>query len=97
MSQVTLVRRKTVYEEIVMSVAEFNALNKKIKDRADDLADELDELKMKDIGFPDLTLESIEYIAFPGDVTSYTDDAIAFMFEDQEWTDGFLIPINIAS
>ena len=44
---------------------------------------------MTDIQFPDFTDEQTNYIAFPGDVTSFTDDAIGFLFEEQQWTDAY--------
>jgi hypothetical protein len=87
--KVTVVRRRIVYEELVMSKSEFDAMNKKTysENWDDDEEFYLSELEMKDIGFPDFTNE--EYIAFPGDVTSCTDDAIAFLYKNQEWIDGF--------
>jgi len=91
--KVTLVRRRVVYEELVMSKDEFEQINQKIKD---DECFYLSELDMKDIDFPDFTSEETEYIAFPGDVTSFTDDAIAFMFDNKPWTDAYE-PVKVAS
>ena len=89
--KVTVVRRRVVYEELVMSKDEFDAMNAKTysENWNDDEEFYLSELKMEDIGFPDFTDEQTEYIAFPGDVTSFTDDAIAFLYKNQEWIDGF--------
>lgn len=84
--KVTLVRRRVVYEELVMSKSEFDAMNEKTYE---DEEFYLSELEMKDIGFPDFTDEETQYIAFPGDVTSCTDDAIAFLYQNQEWINGF--------
>jgi hypothetical protein len=84
--KVTLVRRRVVYEELVMSKSEFDAMNEKAYDDEEFC---LSELEMKDIGFPDFTDEQTQYIAFPGDVTSCTDDAIAFLYQNQEWIGGF--------
>jgi len=92
--KVTLVRRRVVYEELVMSKDEFDKMNQKIKLHDDEFY--LSELKMDDIQFPDFTDEQTEYIAFPGDVTSFTDDAIAFMFKNKEWTDPYE-SVNLAS
>ncbi len=82
--KVTVVRRRVVYEEVVMSKDEFNKMNQLIKGVDDDFY--LNHLKMNDIQFPDFTDEQTEYIAFPGDVTSFTDDAIGFLFDNQPWT-----------
>ena len=89
--KVTLVRRRVVYEELVMSKDEFDAMNVKTysENWNDDEEFYLSDLKMEDIGFPDFTDEQTEYIAFPGDVTSCTDDAIMFLYPNQEWIDGF--------
>ena len=96
--KVTLVRRRVVYEELVMSKDEFDKMNQIIGvDIETENDDEfyLDELKMDDIQFPDFTNEETKYIAFPGDVTSFTDDAIAFLFENKEWTDSYH-PVRLA-
>jgi hypothetical protein len=89
--KVTLVRRRVVYEELVMSKSEFDAMNEKtyLENWDNDEEFYLSELEMKDIGFPDFTDDQTQYIAFPGDVTSCTDDAIAFLYQNQEWIDGF--------
>lgn len=97
--KVTLVRRRIVYEEIVMSTDEFEKMNQKIE--SSDLGDDeeefyLNDLEMRDIGFADLPAEETRYIAFPGDVTSFTDDAIVFVFENKTWTDPYE-PVEIAS
>lgn len=85
--KVTLVRRRVVYEELVMSKNEFEKMNQRNLHIDDDFY--LSELKMTDIQFPDFTDEETKYIAFPGDVTSFTDDAIGFLFEEQQWTDTY--------
>ena len=92
--KVTLVRRRVIYEEVVMSKNELKKLNKAVRKQEDEFP--LDELEMKDIQFPDFTGEQVEYIAFPGDVTSFTDDAIAFLFKNQPWTDLYN-PVQLAS
>ena len=90
--KVTLVRRRVVYEELVMSKEEFEQMNNTV---AYDYDLDAMDLKMTDIGFPDLTDEETQYTAFPGDVTSFTDDAIAFMFDEVYWTDPYK-PVKIA-
>ena len=87
--KVTLVRRRVVYEELVMSKDQFDKMNQIIEGVEDEDDFYLNELKMDDIQFPDFTNEETEYIAFPGDVTSFTDDAIGFFFENKEWTDPY--------
>ena len=85
--KITLVRRRVVYEELVMSKDEFEKMDQRNLHIDDDFY--LSELKMTDIQFPDFTDEETKYIAFPGDVTSFTDDAIGFLFEEQQWTDHY--------
>ena len=92
-TKVTIVRRRVVYEELVVDHEEFNHMNQRIESDADFFFDELD---MKDIGFPCFVSEETEYVAFPGDVTSFTDDAISFLFENKVWTQSYE-PIQIAS
>jgi hypothetical protein len=97
--KVTVVRRRVVYEELVMSKDEFDKMNRSINNRFEESCEYefyLSELKMKDIGFPDFTDDETLYTAFPGDVTSCTDDAIAFLFKNQSWNDGYE-PVTLAS
>lgn len=97
--KVTLVRRRVVYEELVMSKDEFDKMNRGINNYDEESCEYevyLSELKMEDIGFPDFTEDETLYTAFPGDVTSCTDDAIAFLFKNKEWTDSYE-PVNLAS
>lgn len=93
--KVTLVRRRVVYEELVMSVDKFEKMNEKIKNNIES-DDEfyLDDLEMEHIGFTDI--EETHYTAFPGDVTSFTDDAISFWYENKTWTDPYE-PVEISS
>ena len=84
---VTLVRKRVVYEEKVISREEFNKLNERLaKSYNDEDYEEFypsDIEGFEDIDFPDFTDEETGYLAFPGDVTSFTDDAIGFMFTHQ--------------
>ena len=77
---VTLVRKRVVYEEKVISREEFNKLNERLaKSYNDEDYEEFypsDIEGFEDIDFPDFTDEETGYLAFPGDVTSFTDDAI---------------------
>tara|TARA_B100000029_G_scaffold432927_1_gene445438 strand:- start:131 stop:502 length:372 start_codon:yes stop_codon:yes gene_type:complete len=83
---VTLVRRRVVYEEKVVSFDEYIQLNRDLN------TDEMypSEIEgFESIGFDDFEEEETDYVAFPGDVTNFTDDAIAFLFNYQPWDDGF--------
>jgi hypothetical protein len=92
--KVTIVRRRIVYEELVVSKEEFNKMNKQLKaEWNEDFY--LDDLNMVNINFPDLADMETTYTAFPGDVTSCTDDAIAFLFDNQKWTESHE-PIKLA-
>ena len=84
---VTLVRRRTVYEEKVVTIED---LNEKLSEEM--YASEIQGFES--IGFDDFEDEETKYIAFPSDVTSFTDDAIGFMFQNQPWSDGYgMIPL----
>jgi hypothetical protein len=84
--KVTIVRRRVVYEELVMDKAEFESINEKLENDEEFC---LNDLKMSDIGFPCFTEEEIEYVAFPEDVTSYTDDAIVHAHDFNLWNSGY--------
>ena len=87
---VTLVRRRTVYEEKVVTLEEYLDLNEKLSEEM--YASEIQGFES--IGFDDFEDEETKYIAFPSDVTSFTDDAIGFMFQNQPWSDGYgMIPL----
>ena len=87
---VTLVRRRTVYEEKVVTLKEYIDLNEKLSEEM--YASEIQGFES--IGFDDFEDEETKYIAFPSDVTSFTDDAIGFMFQNQPWSDGYgMIPL----
>tara|TARA_B100000427_G_C15180301_1_gene451265 strand:- start:107 stop:472 length:366 start_codon:yes stop_codon:yes gene_type:complete len=94
---VTLVRRRTVYEEKVVTLDEYLQLNKQLSGEDTDefpsmYASEIQGFES--IGFDDFEEEETKYIAFPSDVTSFTDDAIGFMFQNQPWSDGYgMIPL----
>ena len=109
-TMVTLVRRRTVFDEMLITREEFNKLNEKIESDDDyeigfEVVNQLIPEKKLRKGFQDLgndnyvtsdqwyhfsemddfTYDETEYIAFPGDVTSFTDDALGFMFTNQPW------------
>ena len=109
---VTLVRKRVVYDEMLITREEFNKLNKQIESSGgyeDEIGFEvtnqlIPEEKLRkgfvDLGndnyitsdqwyhfseMDDFSYDDTEYIAFPGDVTSFTDDALGFMFTNQPW------------
>ena len=85
---VTLVRRRVVYEEKVVSRKEYEELNKKLTERGNEFYPS--EIQgFNSIGFDDFEEEETDYVAFPGDVTNFTDDAIGFLFNYQPWGDAW--------
>ena len=109
-TMVTLVRRRVVFDEMLITREEFNKLNEKIESDDDyeigfEVVNQLIPEKKLRKGFQDLgndhyvtsdqwyhfpemddfTYDETAYIAFPGDVTSFTDDALGFMFTNQPW------------
>ena len=96
---VTLVRKRTVFEEKVVSRKEYEEINQKLKRSTDEYrefyADDIEGFE--DIGFSDFTDWDTRYIAFPGDVTNFTDDAIDFLFSEQPWSDYLTQEIQEAS
>ena len=80
---VTLVRRRTILEEFVMTRKEFDQMNKNVK------KDECDwgQIEWQDAQCEDYCNEETMYTAFPGDVTSFTDDCVAFLYPNAKWGD----------
>jgi hypothetical protein len=81
---VTVVRRKVILEETVITKKEFNDLNNEVE--SDDDGFYWSHLEWEDAKCPDYNEEQTVYTAFPGDVTSFTDDCVAFAFTDIDWT-----------
>tara|TARA_B100000614_G_scaffold232831_1_gene227709 strand:+ start:2456 stop:2827 length:372 start_codon:yes stop_codon:yes gene_type:complete len=79
---VTLVRRKFVLEEIVITREEYENYNKRVKDDF-----YWSELNFENAEWEDLEEENTYYSAYEGDVTSFTDDIVTFMQPDpkQRW------------
>ena len=70
---VTLVRRKTVYEEIVMERKKFDEL----------CDDDLDNLTMdNNLGFE---LDDTMYVAYEDYVTAYSDDCVTMFTTESDW------------
>ena len=72
---ITLVRRRVVFEEIVMEREEFE----KLED------EDVCELEMKDQGFD---LNELEHVVYEGDVTFYSDDCVTMFTRDSDWVWG---------
>lgn len=83
-SVVTLVRRKVILEEVVISKEEFDKINDEMNTDHGIL---WSELEWKDAEWIDYTADNTEYTAFPGDVTSFSDDCVNFF--DNMWYDSF--------
>lgn len=81
---VTIVRRKVLLEEAVITKKEFDELNNQVE--SDDDGFYWSHLEWKDAEWPDYNEEQTFYTAFPGDVTSFTDDCVSFAFTDIDWT-----------
>ena len=99
---VTLVRKRVVFEEKVVSRKEYEEINQNLKKTTDECsidrefyADDIEGFE--DFGFSDFTDCYTRYIAFPGDVTNFTDDAIGFLFSEQPWSDYLTQEIQEAS
>ena len=86
---VTVIRRKVVYEEVVITREEFDAINSA---DGDEFCDFLDSIE--DGGYsPNFLLEDT-YLAFPGDVTDRSDDLIFALGPRKKWADGAPIPLT---
>jgi hypothetical protein len=82
---VTMVRKRLIIEETVISRKEFDELNKQVE------TDEFywNELDWKDAQWSDYCEENTTYCAYQGDVTSFTDDIVAFMYPEAKWVECF--------
>jgi len=81
---VTLVRHRMVLEEFVMTRKEFNKMNKKIKTGECCWSN---DIEWKDAQWEDYCEEQTTYTAYPGDVTSFSDDCVAFLYPNAKWGD----------
>jgi hypothetical protein len=84
---ITLVRKRLVLEELVISREEFNQLNEQVANEEFYWS----ELEWEDSGFEDYCEENTTYCAYEGDVTSFTDDAVAFKYPDAKWVETFTL------
>ena len=87
---VTIIRRKVVYEEVVVTRDEFDAINRM---GGEEFCDFLDSFK--DGGYdPNFLLEDT-YLAFPGDVTDRSDDLIFELGPKKKWVSDAPIPLTV--
>ena len=77
---VTLVRRKFVLEEAVISREEFDNYNKNMRSSDFSWVD----IDWKDAEWDDFCEEKTYYSAYEGDVTSFTDDIVGWMCPDHD-------------
>jgi hypothetical protein len=81
---VTVIRKITSFEEVVMTKNEFDNFNNSLKDGDFDKLDEVVE-NMKDIWYDTNGIAPDQFTAFNGDVTDHTDDMLYAAFP--VWTD----------
>jgi len=82
---VTVVRHRIILEEVVMTREEFNTMNENVKNEESCW----NEIEWQDAQWDDYCEERTTYTAFPGDVTSFTDDCVAFLYPEAEWVECF--------
>lgn len=81
---VTVVRRRVILEEVVISKEQYEKINSEI-DSDEGMA--WSQLDWKDAEWSDYSDENTSYTAFPGDVTSFSDDCVNFY--DNDWFDNY--------
>jgi hypothetical protein len=85
---VTVVRKITSFEEVVMTKKDFMKLNKELKD-PEGYCYKIEELResMYDIGFVTAPsgIAPDQFTAFVGDITSYTDDML--FVSNPQWSE----------
>jgi len=76
---VTVIRKITSFEEVVMTKKDFVALNKTLKKDDEDSLDTLYDLResMDDVWYDTNGIAPDQFTAFDGDITSYTDDMLS--------------------
>ena len=77
---VTLVRRRFLLEEVVLTREEYENYSSKV----DSNGFTWDLLKWENAQWEDYEFENTYYSAYEGDITSFTDDVVAFMQPDPE-------------
>jgi hypothetical protein len=84
---VTVVRRKVTLEEVIMTIQDFNDMNSKVQSEEHD--EYWNHLNWEDAQTHDYNLEETDYTAFAGDVTSFTDDCVAFIYPNINWSKSY--------
>ena len=77
---VTLVRRRFLLEEVVLTREQYENYSSKV----DSNGFTWDLLKWENAQWEDYEFENTYYSAYEGDITSFTDDVVAFMQPDPE-------------
>ena len=77
---VTLVRRRFLLEEVVLTREQYENYSSKV----DSTGFTWDSLKWENAQWEDYEFENTYYSAYEGDITSFTDDVVAFMQPDPE-------------
>ena len=77
---VTLVRRRFLLEEVVVTREEYENYSSKV----DSNGFTWDLLNWENAQWEDYEFENTYYSAYEGDITSFTDDVVAFMQPDPE-------------
>ena len=75
---VTLVRRRFLLEEVVLTREQYENYSSKV----DSTGFTWDSLKWENAQWEDYEFENTYYSAYEGDITSFTDDVVAFMNPD---------------
>ena len=77
---VTLVRRRFLLEEVVLTREQYENYSSDVEEDVFTW----DLLKWKNAQWEDYEFENTYYSAYEGDITSFTDDVVAFMQPDPE-------------
>ena len=80
---VTVVRRKVVYEEVVITREKFNRLGNLSNDEYCHFLE-----SFQDWGFDHNILEENSFVAFSGDITDGTDDVLYSYDDELTWSKG---------
>lgn len=87
---VTIIRRRVVYEELIVTSEEFDTIN---KTSGEGFLEVLN--KFEDGNFDPNFMDEDSYIAFRGDVTDRSDDYVYCLPRRTRWSKGS--PIRLAS
>jgi len=88
---VTVIRRKVVYEEVVITRGEFDAINSA---DGDEFCEFLDSFETGNKFDPNIFDEDT-YLAFPGNVVDRSDDLIFELGPRKKWVNDAPIPLTV--